>query len=542
MNAITGLHFLKQEGWKIRLGIIAFLILPVVFLIIGLNFNRTRYSNDPEYAYLMNGLNIARFQFVGHAENPGTTVQEISAFVIWGHYLTSQTDGRSLSEDVLLHPDNYIESIHRVLVVLNTLLLLFAGIFAFMISQALWQGLLLQLGIFLSANLLEHTWTKVSPESVLMMVATLLALAILHFHQKKNDDSGRFPLIFGLISGFGLATKVTFLPLLLIPFLLLKIKKERLAFLKWTVITAFVTTLPALLEYPHMAKWFLLVFIHKGTYGQGGIGVIDPIQYVMNLVEISGIHPFLGLTALCTVIFSIILASSSEIRQKYIGDLNIRFAYIIGLSQLLAILMVAKHYHADHYLIPAHCLTALVWVFLIKFLDNSLKSTNVPKYLIKTMIIIAFITVACFNYPYLKQANYGYRISNEEYTAVEKRRQQEFPGYLVSYFYPTSINLYSALHWGNVYSRGYNLPVLETLYPEGIFFDVRSKAFMQWEKLLDAKSLNDKYAGKILVVGGPMTIAEKAAVNDCGLKLEPVYQGRTQAIYKVDISNSTIFR
>ena len=519
-----------------------FLLLPVVFLIIGLNFNRTRYSNDPEYAYLMNGLNIARGKFVGHAENPGTTVQIIGAAVIRAKYLFSPTEGKSLQQHVLLHPDEYIESIHRFLVVLNALFLLLPGLAALYYTRHIWPGLLLQLGVFLSANLLEHAWTKVSPEPVLVMATAAMAIALLAYYSAGNKAGRPWPAIFAVITAFGLVTKATFLPVLIIPLLLLQNRKERFTYLKWLLLASIVLTIPALPEYLHLAKWFLLLFIHTGTYGQGGVGILDPGHYFHDLIRIAEVNPALVFSSLFILVISSLLKFLPAFKARYSAIPAVQYAFAVSLAQLAAILMVAKHYHGNHYLVPVQGLTAVSWIFILLAMKEIAVKSKVIHYVLQYLLIAAFLGLALLNRPALALANEGYRISNDEYKAVMKKIQTEYPGYLKTWYYPTSINPYSALRWGNVYSRGYNLQTLDRLYPDGVFYDTRSNSFLQWETPLNAARLLRSCDGKILLIGGPLSPAELDLVKQGGLSLIPVYLGRAQAIFRADVSNSKIFR
>jgi hypothetical protein len=520
----------------------AFLILlPAFFLLAGLNFNRTQYSNDPEYAYLLNGLNISRARFVGHAENPGTTVQILSAVIIPVHYLFEGDKTNTLQEDVIRRSDEYVETINKTLVILNSLLILFMGITVLHLTKSFWMALLVQAGYFLSANLLEHAWTKVSPEPVLVIASSLLALAVLVKFYSGNRVRN-YPVILGWLSGFGLATKVTFLPLLVIPLIILSSKKERISYLRWTLISAFVITIPAILEYPHMAKWFLQVFIHTGTYGQGGIGILNPSEYFANLLAISGRNPLLVITSIVTLLYSTYLVFSPEFRTTYGRKDSVKYALAFALAQLIAILIVAKHYHANHYLIPAQCLIAFCWIMNLLTLTDLFSMNKRTAAVLAFSTIMVFILASLLNYPYLKAADHGYKISNEEYHRTAQQIENGYNDYLKIYYYPTSINPYSALRWGNVYSRSYNLPVMERIFPQGIFYDTRNHCFMKWDSIIPAIEIASMSENKILLIGGPLNEQEKGLVNGQGLELEPVYSGRTQAIYKVDISNSTIFR
>ena len=157
----------------------ALLILPMLFILVGISFNRTQYANDPDYIYLVNALNLIKGQPVGHVDNPGTTVMEASAVILSVSSLFDGKQDQSLAETVVRDPDRSIQLIRVTFIVLIALLLLLLGWVAWKKTGSLWYALILQITPFLSANVLEHVWTKVSPEPVLFMVSTLLVIVLL---------------------------------------------------------------------------------------------------------------------------------------------------------------------------------------------------------------------------------------------------------------------------------------------------------------------------------------------------------------------------
>lgn len=528
---------------KKSLVLLVFVILPVIFLVTGLSFHRTWFSGDPEYAYLLNGINIANLKSVGHTDNPGTPVQMYSAAVLRVAHLLDFSEKAELQTAVMKNPDYYVELERKISVIINALMMLALGVAAFHFLKNMWLGLILQVTPFLSSNLLEHAWTKVSPEPVLVFTTMIFIIVLLTYYSGNNRHNRWYPWIFGAVVGFGLATKATFLPLVIIPFILLEGWKSKWIYLA-SIIPAFIVfTAPAIPQYPHMAKWFLGLSTHTGTYGQGNAGIIDPLQYFSDLAAIFENNLALTLVVLAATISLFLIFLKGGFRNQIRQNPELKIVIALLAAQVLGILMVAKHYHANHYLIPVISLSGTMLVFILLYLR---KDTAAQKPFITNrlpLITFGLMTLGSLaNIPYLQEADQGYIITNEEYTKVMAQLDKDYPGYVKAYYYPVSINPYSALRWGSVYSRQYNLPVMQKLYPEGIFYDTRINAFQFWEAVIPADEMINEFGSKILLVGGPMTPEEKQKVLNGGLSLKNVYFGRTQAVYEVDTANSPMFK
>jgi hypothetical protein len=527
---------------KKSLVFLAFVVLPVFYMVTGLNFHRTWFSGDPEYAYLLNGINIANLKAVGHIDNPGTTVQMYSAVVLRVAHFLDFSEKADLQTAVLSNPDYYVEMERKISVIFNALMMLLLGIVSFLFLKNIWFGLILQVTPFLSSNLLEHAWTKVSPEPVLIFTVMVFILLLVTYYCSKKRHNRWYPWIFAAVAGFGLATKATFLPLVVIPFILLEGWRRKWIYLAAIIPAFIIFTAPAITQYPHMAKWFLGLSTHTGTYGEGATGIIDPLQYFTALGAIVENNLALIFAVLAAGIFLFFIFLKGDFRSQIKQNIEIRIILALLAAQILGILMVAKHYHANHYLIPDNSLTGAVFVFSLLFIRkdvSALKSEVANK--LPLIVFVGFALGSMLNIPYLQEADHGYIITNEEYTKVMTQIEKDYPGYVKAYYYPTSINPYSALRWGSVYSRQYNLPVLQKLYPEGIFYDSRINAFQLWEAVIPPDEMLKEYGGKILLVGGPLTPEEKQKVVNGGLSLKNVYSGRTQVVYEVDTSNSMLF-
>jgi len=516
-------------------------IVPMVFLVIGFNFDRTKYSTDPESAYLLNGLNIAMLKSVGHFDNPGTTVQIYSAVVLRTAH-TLRFTGTDIQTDVLLHSEYYIELLRYSLIVMNTLILFFLGFVALTLFGNIWLALLLQIAPFLSVTIIEELYTKVAPEPFLFATMALLAMLLFKYYTSEDRNKKSYLILFALLSGFGLATKMTFLPVIIVPFIILEGWRRKLWYSLLIIPSFILFTLPAIKGYPHMAKWFLDLGTHTGTYGQGNTGFIDPVQYFDSLKQIAINNKELLIQIIISLI---VLITIGLIRKKNPAkESDPGFLIIISLlvAQTGSILMVAKHYHSNHYLFPALSLIGPVLVFIYLVISKNSKE-KVQKFLkIGLVFLLALVLGASILHKTdLTVALNGYRMSNQDTDETMARLDRDYKGYVKTYYYPTSFNEYSSLRWGNVYSRQFHNEKLTQLFPQGLFYNAWDKSFQLWETSMAPGEFVAKYGGKILLIGGPKTADEMKMVEDAGLKLKKLYEGRLQVIYEVDTALSSLF-
>ena len=86
-------------------------------------------SQDPEYPYLVNGLNCAtlKFNYIGHIDHPGTPFQVYNGIVI---RITHVLFGKgSIVQDVFTRPEHYLNAISVSLFLIQALLIFVVGLF-----------------------------------------------------------------------------------------------------------------------------------------------------------------------------------------------------------------------------------------------------------------------------------------------------------------------------------------------------------------------------------------------------------------------------
>lgn len=525
-----------------KLSFIFFLIVPMIFIIVGFSFDRTKYGTDPESAYLINGLNIATGKAVGHYDNPGTTVQLYSAVILRITHLTRMS-GTDIQTDVLSHSELYIETLRKSLIVLNALIILLLGIYASLLLGNIWPGLILQLAPFLSFTLVEQFYTKVAPEPILFAATSLLVLLLLRYYLTQNRENSKYAILFGTLAGFGLATKMTFLPVLIIPFIVLETKKLRYYYILCILPAFILFTLPAAKGYLNMLLWFLNLGTHTGTYGQGETGIINPHEYVKSLLAIVKTNKAmisLMVVGSITWLISVLQArktSNDGFKKEH------RLILAVILCQVGSIIMIAKHYHSNHYFFPALSLMGLLIVTLYLLLRKRLNNqTTWYSKLSLPLAAAAIVGISLLNIPQLSLAYKGYRMSNHSTDETLARLSKEYTDYTKIYYYPSSFNVYASLRWGNIYARRFHTERLMQLYPEGLFYNAWEKTFQLWETDITPRELMLKYGGKLLLVGGPRTYPEIKLVEENGIKLKKLFEGRVQVVYEIDTANSPLFK
>jgi hypothetical protein len=213
------------------------------------------------------------------------------------------------------------------------------------------------------------------------------------------------------------------------------------------------------------------------------------------------------------------------------------------LCQIGSILMIAKHYHANHYFFPSLSLMGFVIVSLYLLLRKRLNDKNTWYSSISLPIAAAaIIGFSLLNIPFLTMAYQGYRMSNKSTDETFARLEKEYTNYTKVFYYPSSFNEPSAIRWGNIYARKFHTERLMQLFPQGLFYNPGEKSFQFWETNITAREFVQKYGGRILLVGGPRNSNELKLVEESGLKLKRLFDGRVQVVFEIDTANSPIFQ
>ncbi|MDR2973031.1 MAG: glycosyltransferase 87 family protein [Bacteroidales bacterium] len=367
------------------------LLIPLFIIVWGIfyfNLYDTFYSRnvDPEYPYLINGLNVALLEFnrIGHFDHPGTPFQVYCGLIIRITHLFTGKD--SIAQDVFNRPDYYLTAINYSLVILQSLLCFFIAFVGRKREIKIWQIILLQSGVLFNVLMLT-LFNRVIPERWFMVIALLFIIAYLLYGYKDKHPL-KFAIASGVIMGMGLATKFNFLPILFLPFLLINSNKNRLVYAATGIASFFLFLLPIIKKFGDYRDFIKSIATHDGIYGQGAERMFDLERLRTGFIQV-----FESAPELIFVIFAIIAALFFAILYRKKEKTNREILFFSGFLfiVLFQILMVSKHFK-NTYLIP---LITFYPIFLFLF-DNFMHKIGTGKKWSLLPAILLFII--CIGY------------------------------------------------------------------------------------------------------------------------------------------------
>lgn len=345
-------------------------------------------SADPEYPYLVNGLNCAvfRFNFIGLVEHPGTPFHIYNGIIIkLTHIVTGKEE---IIYDVFARPEHYLSSISLSLTILQSLLLFFVGRLGFKKQIPIWQIVILQAS-FLFSDLLIWLFCRVTPDRFFMMSALLFLLIYLK-HSYGAVSERKFALWAGVPMALGLATKFNFFPILFLPILFLNTNKNRFIYGGSTIIFFLIFISPILDKFKDYTKFLSSIFNHDGLYGSGEQKIFSLGKLKESLLELFRINP--ELLVLIVVLLLLLLIALAKKNKRFIFILS-GYTFIIALE----IIMVSKHFK-NYYLAPIFTYYAFVFFTLIPFLAEigrkKKKALVLSLFLPALFILTSFVKVS----------------------------------------------------------------------------------------------------------------------------------------------------
>ena len=515
---------------------LSLLVLPLLLVITAIYLNSARGpdwlagNQDPEYVYLLNSANLAGMKGVGHIDHPGTPVQVLGAVVMRVvHFVSSP--GVDLSEDVLTRPEFYMRAVKTVFVALNTLMLLALGVVVFLVTRSLWVGVWLQAAPFFSIVLVQFGLTRMSPEPLLMFSA--LALVLLTVVLVKRDD---VPLLLvlglALVTGLGIAVKVTFVPLVILPLVVLPRLKNKLVYGAGVAVGFVIFTLPIIRMYPLFFKWIYGLLLHSGRYGTGASSIVSSDRYIGNFQKLVVGNPFFSFVLFISL--AVLAAGVIVPKLRKVSFSNRYYKYLAGVfaSQALGLLIVSKH-SSNHYLLPVMCLSGLALYFIFSWLKHLFDFYKVNFNFLLVPTVLLLVTALILINPLYRVINKANRLASfkEKSLAIHEHVQRNYSDYAKIYYYRSSSPAF-ALKFGSDLSRSYFAESLEKHYENVYFYDQWRRKFcgFDYHRIIPFETIRAKYGDKIVFQG---TRGVKIKVP--GLKLKEAYHSRSsEGVFVID--------
>lgn len=316
------------------------------------------FNVDPDYIYLLDSLNILNLSAPGHVYHPGTTVQMLGALIIKA--ANPLTGAAAITVDALGDPEFYLHLIGIVFMALNALGIFTLGVIAYRVFGDLLAAFFVQFAPFISMLILKNSY-HAKPEALLLLtMLVLLSVSLLTLKPGLLDaNRNRFAIAFGVIAGFGVATKITALPVFLLPLFVLWQWRAISVYGAAAFVALVIFTLPALGAYEVFYQWIVNISQNTGAYGSGSTGYVDWNDYPKNVFKLFKRPAFHVVFILSCVMVGLTLWRRRSISA--FPKMETRLLSGIIIAQLVHVLIVAKQPSA-HYLIPSFVMitTALV--------------------------------------------------------------------------------------------------------------------------------------------------------------------------------------
>ena len=386
-----------MKSFKQKLIISIFPLLVIIWGIFMLMLFDPFYSksSDPEFPYLVNGLNCATFKFnyIGHIDHPGTPFQVYNGIIIRITHLVSGKG--NIARDVFARPEHYLNAISNSLILLQAALIFCIGLLGFRRKIPFWQIALLQAS-FLFNDVLVWLFCRANPDRF-FMISGLIFVLIYMKHGYESRSPRKFALWSGVVMALGLATKFNFLPVLILPLLLIDSNKNRLIYVGSGIVSFFIFIAPIITKFDEYFRFLTSIFKHDGLYGGGESKILNFQKMTDSAFEIFRLNPELFLLIMALIVLIVVAIQKKDEGMKKFSFLFAGYVFIIAIQ----ILMVSKHFK-NYYLAPTFIIYGFMFFTISLFLSSILKKKNhliLASNILPLLFVVATVVKVKSDYP-----------------------------------------------------------------------------------------------------------------------------------------------
>ena len=309
---------------------------------------------DPEYVYLLNGMNVSLLEFdrIGHVDHPGTPFQLITGLFITLIYW--MTGSGSLISDLISNPEKYLFLSSFFLSLATAGLFYWISILEFRRSRSL-TGALLIPATYMFYYVIVDLPSRYIPDRFLMITVLLFTgLSINYLY--RGYSQRKFALASGLLMALGVVTKINFIPFLVLPLFFIGGWRDRIVYAVSLAFFSVVLFLPVYDKFDYFRRFAIQISTHEGLYGGGNEQMLNLHAFAGNLWLILRDNPAFIFIVLLSLVSAILLLSRSTRRITHKRELYVLTGFLV--VAFASIFMVAKHYK-NYYMIPALSLSGL---------------------------------------------------------------------------------------------------------------------------------------------------------------------------------------
>lgn len=467
-----------------KLYYIVLIILPTILLFLELFYRNSRgeyflFSGyDGVYGLLLSSLNMAQFKSPGYFQHPGIIPQIISAVVIKITYLL-QGNNSSMVLDTIDRPEFYLSQINITFAILTVIALYILGIVSYKKIGNIFAALFIQLTPFVSTMVVFMVTQNTCETTTIILILLLLGIIISFLNEETISDKKNmiYALIFGVICGLALSNKVSVLPIMIIPLLVIKKIRYKGLFIIIAITTFSILLFSISSEVSRFFNALLRNLFQPGTsYNSGPANFTETSQVISQIKYILSDYFFFFIT---TIIMLFTLALQFIPRFKNKVRSNKYFLLIVGILivNFTYILLVVKT-QLGYYILPA-LLFSVVGLFSVNAVISDLFPTlfKKSKYI---FLFIIFILLTIPNISILKTSIKTDFNRKKESNKIVKYLQENYSqSIVVSSDFTSSMPtaFYEGLYYSGTEIDNYK-SLLKSRYPNYIYFERWSKKFI----------------------------------------------------------------
>ena len=462
------------------------------------------FGTDAEYAYLFNGLNLYYFNFPFHVQGPGTPLHIFAAIVIAVVHLFRNQE--PLIEDVMKNPDLYLTALHATLTAVTALLLFILGFKTYKISKNVFGGLFLQLIPFSSWQIFDLMRRYMLENLIIAGVLGFLIILFVFINTPATDKHRvrKYVILFSLVIGFISATKLMYLPIAIIPFLVIPSYKNKGLYVLCSIVAFAIFAFAIFHDWATFFNWHWKNFVHTGQYGKGDASIANSLVFVNNLKSIlntDGAFKILFLLMLGGIILYPVPFLKVKIRddRKYYALVGI----VICMGVMTALVSKQLKYY---YMITALLLKVPGAYLLFEIYTRPLK--KVSKFLVSIPLVV-YLLFIFYRETMVIYSQHDINIQRREnymdalnFATTNFTKDQ--PTLLIPDYYGApykEYGLFFGISWSGHKMGARYAAVLNKLYPNIYFYNGWNNLFNQWDHSSSYVELLKKYQKIVLFSG-----------------------------------------
>ncbi|MGQ8337679.1 glycosyltransferase family 39 protein [Sunxiuqinia sp. A32] len=352
---------------------------------------------DAEFVCLLNGLNIALLNFdnIGYFVHPGTPFIIITGVFIRIIHVFIGKD--QLFTDLISHTETYLRLSSSLLMILTFTILVWGGKKVYRKGENL-LGLIIIQSSFLLSEICLHLPTRYTADRLLPILVFIFAIYTIEY-LRENIRENKYALLCGLFLGIGLATKLNFLPIIVIPFFLIRKIKPIIVFVGSLLLSTFISLLPVISKLKYFKNFILAIYSHEGMYGQGKSQIINIEMLKENINTIVRYNSTFTILLLASLVLILFFLFKPDLRKKNQNQYYLFIAFIF--SSIIQILMVSKHFK-DYYLAP---ILAILGLILFQISDILFHNLKIKKSILSIVLVLTLIVLITPSFKLLRHAD-----------------------------------------------------------------------------------------------------------------------------------------